>query len=123
MSQPKNRDDIFVNLAITVGPRFLQEKKPGTNQEIAEILNSYAGHYSGVLREVFTMLAKYYTHLPLTPLREFPLLSADAPPSKGLECLQDRVFAVPAGRMAITPLSMAMNSVPNVPNRPLEGGV
>jgi hypothetical protein len=24
------------------------------------------------------MLAKYYTHLPLTPLREFPLLSANA---------------------------------------------
>ena len=79
MPQPKKQDDIFVHLAITVGPRFLQGKKPGNNQEIAEILNSYAGHYRGVLQEVFIMLAKYYTHLPLTPLREFPLLSADAP--------------------------------------------
>jgi hypothetical protein len=85
MSQLKNRDDIFVNLAITVGPRFLQGKKPGTNQEIAEILNSYASHYSGVLHEVFIMLAKYYTHLPLTPLREFPILSADAPSGLGAQ--------------------------------------
>lgn len=79
MSHLKNRDDVFVNLAMTVGPRFLQGKKPSTNQEMAEILNAYAGHYGGILREVFIMLTNYYTQLPLTPLREFPLLSADAP--------------------------------------------
>jgi hypothetical protein len=74
-----NRDDIFVNLAITVGPKFLDGKKFGTNLEVADLLKSYATRYDGILRELFVILAKYYTHLPLTPLREFPLLSADAP--------------------------------------------
>ncbi len=68
-------DEIFVNLAMTIGPKFYGDKKHGTNEEIAEVLSSYAAHYDGVLREVFVILEKYYrtqVGLPLHPLAEAP---------------------------------------------------
>ena len=41
--------DVFVNLAVTIGPKFYGEKRPGTNEEIAEVLRSHAAHLDGLL--------------------------------------------------------------------------
>jgi hypothetical protein len=67
--------DLFVNLAVTIGPKFYGEKRPGTNEEIAEVLRSHAAHFDGLLRELFTVLEKYYrtqVGLRLNPLAEAP---------------------------------------------------
>jgi hypothetical protein len=76
-------DEIFVNLAITVGPKFYGEKKPGTNEEIAEVLKSHAAHYDGVLREVFLVLEKYYRAHVGMPLHQLVEAVGNVPTGEG----------------------------------------
>ena len=52
--------DFFVRIAITRGPRFYEGKRHSTNREIAEVLTEHATHSEGLLREVFSLLAKFH---------------------------------------------------------------
>lgn len=69
-----NKHDFFVSLAITRGPKFYEGKKHSTNREIAEVLTEYAAHSDGVLREVFSVLAKFH----LQAVEEVPAAFQDA---------------------------------------------
>ena len=53
-------NDCFVRISIKVGPNFWGEHKHSTSREVAEVLQRYAKHYSGALRELFSALAEYH---------------------------------------------------------------
>jgi len=57
-----HEDDFFIRLAITRGRKFYGGRKHSTHREIAEVLTEYASHSHGVLREVFSLLAKFHLH-------------------------------------------------------------
>jgi hypothetical protein len=52
--------DFFIRLAITRGRNFYGNRKHSTHREIAEVLTEYATRSDGVLREVFSLLAKFH---------------------------------------------------------------
>jgi hypothetical protein len=52
--------DFFIRLAVTRGRKFYGGREHRTHREIAEVLTEYSTRSHGVLREVFSLLAKFH---------------------------------------------------------------
>lgn len=52
--------DTFVSITIKPGRRFYEGKAHKTNREIAGILTQYSNQYTGVVGELFALVAKFH---------------------------------------------------------------
>jgi hypothetical protein len=68
MPKEATKEDFFVSLTLKLGPKFFEGKKHATSREIADVFTHYANDPHPVLREMFTLLGKFYQAVEAVPV-------------------------------------------------------